>query len=270
MSTHRTMQVPSGELTVHVWSPEQGPTAVVLLAHGYAEHAGRYEHVAQWLTDAGAMVVAPDQRGHGLSPGERGLMRNLDEYAEDLSVVSTTVAAEHEGLPIGLIGHSMGGNIAIRFIQLGHGDGLRALVLSGPVAGGNPEVFALANHDPIVNVPVDPAVLSRDSDVGQAFRADPLVYHGPYLRETLAAYRTSVTRIAASGSLGEVPTLWVHGEHDFLAPLDLTRAALEKIRGPRFEEIVYAGARHEIFNEINAVEVIGDVVSFVTRCVTPS
>ncbi|GAA3152281.1 alpha-beta hydrolase superfamily lysophospholipase [Kribbella aluminosa] len=270
MSAHRTMQVPSGELTVHVWNPAQSPRALVLLAHGYAEHAGRYEHVAQWLTDSGAMVVAPDHRGHGLSPGERGLMRDLDEYAEDLSVVGTTMAAEHEGLPTALIGHSMGGNIAIRFMQLGHGHDLRALVLSAPVAGGNPEVFALANHDPIPNVPVDPAVLSRDSDVGRAFRADPLVYHGPYLRETLTAYRTNVARIAASGSLGEVPTLWVHGELDSLAPLDRTRAALEKIRGPRFEEVVYAHARHEIFNEINAFEVLGDVVSFVTRCVTPT
>jgi alpha-beta hydrolase superfamily lysophospholipase len=162
----------------------------------------------------------------------------------------------------------MGGNIAIRYMQLGYGKDVRALVLSGPVAGGNPEVFALADIDPIVNTPVDPAVLSRDGEVGEAFMADPLVYHGPYLRETLTAYRTSVARIADSPSLGAVPTLWVHGERDQLAPLELTRAALEHIRGPRFEAIVYADARHEIFQEINAVEVLGDVVSFVTECVS--
>jgi alpha-beta hydrolase superfamily lysophospholipase len=269
MSTHRSMQVPSGELTVHVWSPVQEPTSVVMLAHGYAEHAGRYEHVAHRLTDAGAVVVAPDHRGHGLSPGERGLMRDLDEYAEDLAAVRATVCSETAGLPTALIGHSMGGNIAIRIMQLGHGRDLRALVLSGPVAGGNPAVFALADDDSIVDVPVDPDVLSRDTDVGTAFAADPLVYHGPYLRQTLAAYRTSVERIASSPTLGDVPTLWVHGELDRLAPIDLTRAALERIRGSHFEEIVYVDARHEIFNEINRIEVIDDVVGFISTCVTP-
>lgn len=265
MSNLRTMQVPSGELTVHMWPPAQAPAAIALLAHGYAEHAGRYEHVARRLSDAGILVVAPDQRGHGLSPGVRGLMRDLDEYADDLAAVSSAIGQEYEGPPTVLLGHSMGGNIATRYVQLGHGHDLRALVLSGPVAGGNPEVFALADREFIPDEPVDPSVLSRDSDVGEAFTTDPLVYHGPYLRETLAAYRASVGRIATSGSLGDLPTLWVHGEFDRLAPLELTRAALSMVRGPRFEEIVYMGARHEIFNEINRLEVLDDVLAFLTR-----
>ncbi|MGC0367452.1 alpha-beta hydrolase superfamily lysophospholipase [Rhodococcus sp. 27YEA15] len=267
MSTQRTMEVPSGELTVHVWNPSHAAVGVVFLAHGYAEHAGRYEPLARWLTDAGTMVIAPDHRGHGRSPGERGLLCDLDEYAADLAAVRATVVAEHGNLPATLIGHSIGGNIAIRFMQLGLGDDLRALVLSAPVAGGNPAVFALADHDPIENVPVDPAALSRDSNVGKEFESDPLVYHGPYLRETLTAYRTSVDRIAAGPTLPDVPTLWLHGELDALAPLDLTRAALEKIRGPHFDGIVYDEARHEVFNETNAAGVLGDVVSFVSRCV---
>jgi len=267
MSTQDTMQTPTEELTVHEWKPPHAPAGIVLISHGYAEHAGRYERLAQWLTDAGIMVVAPDYRGHGRSPGERGLLQDLDACANDLAVVRATAAERHGKLPTALIGHSMGGNIAIRFMQLGYGDDLRALVLSGPVAGGNPDVFALANHDPIVNVPLDPAVLSRDHNVGKAFNADPLVYHGPYLRETLIAYKISVDRIAAGPQLPTVPTLWVHGELDSLAPLDLTRDALERIRGRRFDGIVYPEARHEIFNETNATDVLGDVVSFVARCV---
>ena len=263
-STHRVVRVPSGELVVHEWGAP-APFALVLLAHGYAEHAGRYEHVARRLGDAGMAVVAPDQRGHGLSTGERGLMADLDGYADDLAAVAAHVAGEYSEFPTFLVGHSMGGNIAIRFVQRGYGADLRALVLSGPVAGGNPDVFALAEQDPIPNVPVDPEVLSRDLAVGERFAQDALVYHGAYLRGTLTAYQTSVQRIAASCPLGQLPTLWMHGELDELAPLAETRGALERIKGPYFDEVIYPGARHEIFNETNKTEVFDDLVRFLER-----
>jgi alpha-beta hydrolase superfamily lysophospholipase len=263
--TQRRVSVPSGTLVVHIWAPSGPPEAVVLLAHGYAEHAVRYSYVAERLTELNALVVAPDQRGHGLSPGDRGLMSDLDDYADDLAAIAALIQAEHPRVPQVLVGHSMGGNIAARFVQLHRGSPLRALVLSGPVLGGNPHVFALADHDPIPDEPVNPDVLSRDSSVGVAFAADPLVYHGPYLRATIGAYRESVARIAAHGTFGTQPTLWIHGEDDELAPLDLTRSAIERIKGPHFQEIVYPGARHEIFNEINREEVIADLLAFLAK-----
>ncbi len=268
MLPQRMVPVPSGTLVVHSWPPPGPPKAVILLAHGYAEHALRYKHVAERLTGLSALVVAPDQRGHGLSSGDRGLMSDLDDYADDLAAIAAVFEAEHPGVPHALIGHSMGGNIVARFVQLHHGSRLRALVLSGPVLGGNPQVFALADHDPVPDVPVDPDVLSRDSSVGVAFAADPLVYHGPYQRATIAAYKESVARIASGGALGTLPTLWIHGEDDRLAPLDLTRGAIEQISGPHLQAIVYPGARHEIFNETNREEVIGDLLSFLTEALS--
>jgi alpha-beta hydrolase superfamily lysophospholipase len=266
--TQRRVSVPSGALVVHVWPPPGPPEAVVMLAHGYAEHALRHSHVAERLTELNALVAAPDQRGHGQSAGVRGLMSDLDDYADDLAAIAALIEADHPKVPQVLVGHSMGGNIAARFVQLHHGTRLRALVLSGPVLGGNPEVFALADHEPIPNVPVDPGVLSRDSSVGVAFAADPLVYHGPYRRRTIEAYRESVARIASGGSLGPVPTLWIHGENDQLAPLNLTRAAIERVKGPDFQEIVYQGARHEIFNETNREQVIADLLSFLSKALS--
>jgi alpha-beta hydrolase superfamily lysophospholipase len=64
--TQRKVSVPSGTLVVHVWPPPGPPETVVMLAHGYAEHALRYSHVAERLNELDALVVAPDQRGHGL------------------------------------------------------------------------------------------------------------------------------------------------------------------------------------------------------------
>jgi alpha-beta hydrolase superfamily lysophospholipase len=123
----------------------------------------------------------------------------------------------------------------------------------------------LLTLDPIPEVPIDPGVLSRDPAVGQAYADDPLVYHGPFKRPMLQAMVTAGHAIAEGPGLGSLPTLWIHGEEDQLVPLAATREAIERIRGDRMEEKVYAGARHEVFNETNQDEVVDDVVAFIHR-----
>jgi alpha-beta hydrolase superfamily lysophospholipase len=117
----------------------------------------------------------------------------------------------------------------------------------------------------IPEIPIDPAILSRDPKTGRAYAEDPLVYHGPFKRETLQAIVDSVDAVAAGGDLGDLPTLWIHGEQDQLAPLAHARTAVERVRGSALEEIIYAGAQHEVFNETNRDEVIADVLAFLQR-----
>jgi alpha-beta hydrolase superfamily lysophospholipase len=253
-----------GSLHIHRWEAAH-PTYLALIAHGYGEHAARYAHVAERLVKDGASVYAPDHFGHGRSAGERALIDDVEDLVEDLHEVAALARREHPGLPLVLIGHSLGGLIATRFAQR-HQDELVALVLSGPVIGGNPDVEALLGLDPLPEVPLDPAVLSRDPQVGIDYAADELVYHGPFLRSTLEAIFAAVRTIADGPRLA-VPTLWLHGELDALAPLAPTRDAFARIRGDRVEEKVYPGAQHEIFNEINRDEVIGDVLVFLSRAV---
>jgi alpha-beta hydrolase superfamily lysophospholipase len=246
---------------VHRWSAAE-PRCIVLISHGYGEHAGRYEHVAQRLVDdLGAAVHAPDHRGHGRTGGATGLVEDGEAITTDLHDVAGGAREDNPGLPTALIGHSMGGLIATRYAQR-FGDELAALVLSGPVIGGNPAFEQLLAMDPIPDVPIDPAVLSRDPAVGEAYAADELVYHGPFQRRTLEQLFAAIERVAQDGTLGDLPTLWIHGSDDQLVPLDVTRPAIEAIRGSRLQERIYEGARHEVFNETNRDEVLGDVVAF--------
>ena len=249
--------------SIHVWTwPGAEPRYVALIAHGYGEHARRYDHLAERLVADGAVVYAPDHRGHGRSEGERALVDDLESGVEDLHRVAERAAAEHPGLPAVLIGHSMGGLIAARYGQR-FGDELGALVLSGPAVGRNPDLEGLLTMDPIPEVPIDPAVLSRDPAVGEAYAADPLVYHGPFRRETLEGLGAATAAVAEGGRLGAVPTLWIHGGDDALIPLVHTEPAVEAIAGERFERRIYPGARHEVFNETNRDEVIADVLAFI-------
>ena len=251
-------------ITLYRWDGDS-PQFIATLVHGYGEHAGRYDHVAVALAGAGAVVYAADYPGHGRSGGERALISDVDDLVADTERVVAYAADEHPSLPLVLIGHSLGGIVATRYGQI-HGPGLAALVLSGPAIGGNPDLLGMVALPEIPDVPIDPAWLSRDPEVGRRYAADPLVYHGPFKRATLEALVCAVQQVATGGSLGDLPTLWVHGELDPLAPLHQAREAIERIRGSALQEHVYLGAHHEILNEIDKDEVIEEIIVFVHSC----
>jgi alpha-beta hydrolase superfamily lysophospholipase len=249
-----------GNVCIRRWDTTN-PQRIVIMAHGIGEHSGRYEHVAQRLAADGAVVYAPDHHGHGRSDGERGVVSDIEVLVDDLAAVLALAQARHPGLPSAMLGHSLGGIVVTRLVQRGD-HGLSALVLSGPAIGGNPAFEGLLAMDPIPDIPIDPAILSRDPEVGEAYASDPLVYHGPLSRATLEAIFAAVGAIADGPGLGTLPTLWIHGEEDGLAPLAATRLAIERIRGDQLEEQIYPGARHEVLNEINREDVLDEVASF--------
>jgi alpha-beta hydrolase superfamily lysophospholipase len=250
-----------GRVTVRHWRNDD-PRYIVALAHGIAEHSGRYDHVGAHLVAAGAEVAAPDHWGHGRSEGQSGLVDDVEAIVSDLGLVADELEARHPGRPLVVIGHSLGGIIATRFVQR-HPGRPAALVLSGPAIGGNDLLIGLLDLPEIPDIPIDPIALSRDPAVGEAYAADPLIYHGPLMRETLEGIKRAMEAIAAGGDLGDLPTLWLHGELDPLAPLAETTRAFDRIGGTALHAKVYPGAMHEIFNETNADEVLADVTTFI-------
>jgi alpha-beta hydrolase superfamily lysophospholipase len=248
-------------ITYRVW-PNPDARHLVVLVHGYGEHLGRYEHVADFLVARGAVVAASDHEGHGRSGGERVLIADFEPVVDDLHTVVERVRAEHPGLPLVMVGHSMGGLIAARYAQR-HGDELAALVLSGPLLGSMEAAEALLALDEIPDIPIDVSVLSRDPEVGRRYADDELVWHGPFKRATLEAMLRSIATINEAPPLGALPTLWLHGAEDQLVPLAQTRAGIEQLGADNLIEHVYEGARHEVFNETNAKEVLATTAAFV-------
>jgi alpha-beta hydrolase superfamily lysophospholipase len=255
-----------GDLNVRVWA-HPAPERIVVIAHGYGEHIGRYEHVAAVLVERGAAVYGPDHLGHGASEGEQVLIEDFDHIVEDLHAVVELAREQHPGTPVVLIGHSMGGLIATLYAQR-HGDELAGLVLSAPTIGLT-AAFAegLRLPEPPAD-PIDPAVLSRDLSVGEAYANDPLVWHGGWKRPTLEAFHRANEAVDAGAGLGDLPLLYIHGEADELVPLILTKPAVERLAGSDFTEQLVPEARHETFNELEQDETIGLVADFAERVTT--
>ena len=251
-------------ISYDVYEPADTVRGTLLISHGLGEHRRRYAHVAEQLATAGFVVAVPDHRGHGRSDGPRAGCTRFHDYTDDLHAVAGAVAAI--GLPVFVLGHSMGGTIALEY-ALQYGDEVNGLVLSGAAVqpGAQPKLlleFAklLSRIAPgLPTARLETAAISRDPDVVAAYTADPLVFHG----KVPAGLAGGLLRIMDTfpGRLPDlrVPLLVLHGADDRLTSPDGTRLVHRLAGSPDKQITIYDGLYHEIFNEPEKDVVIGDV-----------
>jgi alpha-beta hydrolase superfamily lysophospholipase len=255
-----------------VWTPEVAPRAVLVLSHGLGEYARRYDHVAQCFGEAGLVTYALDHRGHGRSGGKRGLVRDIREYTADFDTLVGIATREHHGLKCIVLGHSMGGGIVFAY-GVERPDNYDLMVLSGPAVAAQDQVsplLALTARVLGAVVPGLPAqeldvdAISRDPAVVAAYKDDPLVYHGKVPagigRALLQVGETMPRRAPALTA----PLLVVHGSEDRLIPVAGSQRLVECVGSTDVELKVYPGLYHEVFNEPEREQVLGDVVSWIT------
>jgi acylglycerol lipase len=258
-----------GQIYWQSWVPE-APKAVVVVAHGYAEHSGRYAHVAKRLARSGYAVYALDHVGHGRSQGTKGNFGRMAHVLSDLDTVVRRAASEHPGLPVFLLGHSVGGLIALDYASSKGQEHLRGLVLSGtavdPSVGSRVEralAKALSRVAPNLPVtPMDSSTVSRNPEVVAAYDADPLNYHGRIRVRTGAEVIGAVERTNRLLPTLTLPILVMHGGSDRLVSPAGSQVVAERAGSPDLTHRVYEGLHHEIFNEPEQDAVLDDVVAW--------
>jgi alpha-beta hydrolase superfamily lysophospholipase len=253
-----------GRVFYRRWDSEDSPVRLVLIVHGYAEHGGRYGHVAAPLTRRGSAVYADDHLGHGRSDGERALISDFEHVVDDLHALAAIARAEHPGLPLFLVGHSMGGLLAARFAQRWP-DEVAGVAFCGAVIGDWQWARDVLAQPELPYVPFDPGALSRDPQVGASYAADPLVYHGQYKRRLLEAEVEALDRFQRDIGCLTMPILFLHGTDDPFVPY---QRSLDAVRAMPTRDVtvhVYPGARHEVLNETDRDEVIGHLCDWIER-----
>ena len=260
-STLSTYTASDGEnLAVQDWHLPHGerPRACVLLVHGLGEHVGRYERLARLLNHWGFLVRGYDQYGHGQSGGPRGGLPEPLRLLEDLADLVDSTRRRFPRLPLLLLGHSLGGLVAAGFVARGMGR-VEGLVLSSPALATRMNLLQklllavlprIAPNLALGNG-LDPKYLSRDPDVVQAYRKDPLVHDRVSAR--LARFLVDeIAVVQSSAPKWSVPTLLLYGGRDRI--VDPRGSKAFAAAAPR--DVVSAhclrDAYHEIFNEPQA------------------
>ncbi len=257
------------------WHPQR-IRAVVVIAHGLGEHSGRYEHVAAALVEAGCAVYAIDHRGHGKSAGPRAFVDRFANAVDDINALVDIVVEEQRPRtnknPIFLLGHSMGGALALSY-ALKYGERLSGLVLSGPAVAldGAPPLIGpiskLLSHlaPKLGTFPIDPALTSRDPEMVAAYVRDPLNAHGKVPMRTLAEIVKFTEWLPAVLPMIQLPLLVMHGGEDKLAGVSGSRMVVDRVASTDKLLKVYDGLYHEIFNEKpdDRKRVIEDMTSWI-------
>jgi len=255
------------------WSNRAPPRGLLQIAHGMGEHIGRYQTLIEELAHAGLVVYGNDHRGHGRTARSRGELGNFgpggfDLMVKDMFRLSLKARDENPNQPLILLGHGMGSFAAQQYV-LKHSDLLDGLVLSGSgVLDGLARLARSAQPaENFLNASFMPARtsfdwLSRDPDVADAFLRDPLCF-GTLQPASMKSFLSAAPKLANPRRLRSIrralPIYLFSGSEDPVGrQLEGPRILMGRYRRAGLSNIshhFYPGGRHEMLNEINAVEV---------------
>jgi len=257
------------EIYWQAWLPEREPRAVIVLAHGASEHSGRYAWTGEQLNARGYAVYAIDHRGHGQSAGGRAVIDRMHNAVEDLHTLVERAQAAYPGRPLVLLGHSMGGCVALAYTSE-HEDALDALVLSGPLAvleAASPVQRVagrvLSAVAPSLGVvAIDSTAVSRDPEVVTDYDNDPLNYHGKLPARTVAELSRAIEGFPEAVTRFRLPLLVMHGTADRLVPIAGGEMVAERAGSEDKTFKRYDGLFHEILNEPEREQVVNDMADW--------
>ena len=257
------------EIYWQAWVPSEPPRAEIVLAHGASEHSGRYAWTGERLTERGYAVHAIDHRGHGRSEGSRAVLDRMRHAVADLDALVEQVASEDGDRPLVLLGHSMGGAVALSY-SIEHQDKLDALVLSAPLAAleAASPVQRAAGHLLSIVAPslgvfaIDSTAVSRDPQVVRDYDADPLNHHGKLPARTVHELTGAIDGFPDAVTRLTLPMLVMHGTADRLTPIAGSEMVVERASSEDKTFKRYDGLFHELLNEPERQEVLDDIADW--------
>jgi alpha-beta hydrolase superfamily lysophospholipase len=272
-------------ITAYRWEPAGTPRGVVQLTHGMGEHLLRYDHLATTLAAAGFLVQGQDHRGHGATARSADALGQLGVdgwhgLVDDIDVLVERSHKRMEGLPVVLLGHSMG-SFAAQQYMLDHSGRIAGLALSGTAA------IDLMEPGLDLDRPIDLSAfnapfpnrtgyewLSRDDAQVDAYVADPRCGFGLDVeggKAMFARARDVADPNRLAGIRKDLPVHIMVGDRDPVnGQLALVNVLVDRLRAAGLTDVtltVWPDARHEIFNETNRDEVEADLLAWLDRVV---
>ncbi len=250
------------------WLPEGDVKAVLLVVHGLAEHSGRYTNLIDRFVPLGYAVHGLDLPGHGKSNGKRVYINRFEDYIQALGLFLNKIRPLHPEAPFFLVGHSMGSLVSTVFLA-GRQEDFAGAVLSGCGAVKVPDHISsatiVAGKVFSVLLPkmgligLDVNGVSRDPSVVKAYVEDPLVYTGKTTARLAAEILGTMQGIPAMAERITLPILLLQGGADKLVDPAGAQMLFETVGSSDKTLKLYEGLYHEIFNEPERDQVLGDM-----------
>ncbi len=260
-STHNT------NLYWRCWLPDDKPRAIILAAHGLAEHISRYHNLGNHVVPRGYAVYGIDHDGHGKSEGRKGYVERFKVFLDDYKKFYDFVSRENPGVKMFMFGHSMGGLLAVAY-AVEHQKDFAGLIVSAPLLKPGESITPLTiTMARIVSVlapkmgvaVLDSTFLSRDKAVVEAYDKDPLVYRGKISARLGAELFDTMNRVQPLLSTLTIPVLILQGSADQLVNPDGGKTLYEGVGSRDKTCKVYEGFYHELCNEPDRDKVFADL-----------
>ena len=265
-------------------APNITPRGVVVLQHGLAEHACRYEGTALWLNSNGFIVFLMEHQGHGNSEGDRAHVEFFDDYVDDQELFVRNVVKVQPGvdnMPMVLLGHSMGGLIAAS-LAFRTKEIWTCVVLSGPALMPDPATATpflkkmantLSNATPKLGLSkLDTKLIATNKQVVEFYEQDPAIPRGPLKARWASEMMKGMDAAMSKAPTFTSPLLIVHGEDDKICTQEGSKQFLAKAGSVDKKAIFYPGLKHEILNEVKEGrdKVKADIMEFIDRVLAGS
>ena len=256
-----------------LWQPETETELVLVIIHGIGEHSSRYHHIAEKFTKNKIKVFSIDLPGHGNSSGKRAYIKSYDFFIEIIDSQVKYIKSEHPDIPVIILGHSMGGSLAVYYALKMQPD-VNGFILSSPALHSNPDikpillklsgfVSTLLPWLPILQL--DSQYISHDQNIVTNYNSDPLVYHGKLPARTCSEINKSIKFNQSNAEQFEYPVFIIHGSGDKLTDCQGSQQFYDNISSLDKNIKIYDGLYHELMNEFEKNEIIDDLLNWVMK-----
>ena len=250
--------------------PAGTPRAVLVSLHGLGDHSGLYPMLPAAVLPLGLEIFAPDLRGNGRSPGQRAYVERWGELREDLRRLIIWVRSERPGIPLFLLGNSLGGLVVLEYV-LEHPQGVRGVIAIAPPLGdlGVPAPLlalgrVLSRLWPrfSLDTGMDLSGLARDPEVAARVLRDPL-FHRKGTARLSTEVTAAIARVQTGAPAFPLPVLVLHGSADRMVPPEGSRRFVAASGQPDRQLIEYPGGYHALLADLDGAAVLQDVVGWI-------
>lgn len=272
MEQERTFEGVGGlKIATRTWGPVGTARGIMILVHGFNSHSGYFAWAAERFAGSGFATYALDHRGRGKSEGERFYVEKFSDWLADVDKLLGIARSENPGLPVYMLGHSVGGVIASSYV-FEHQTEIAGLICeSFAFDVGLPQLAQLALEGASYLIPHLPVyslkneIFSRDPAVVAQMNNDPLIANEKQPAETAAEVLKAAARLKDNMPSFNVPVFIIHGTDDKATRPEGSQYFYDNVGSKDKTLKLYEGGYHDLLNDIDKETVMADILKWINE-----